>query len=95
MAIGPQCGNPFECDYCDHCWKHVPDYSVYDVASGKKLEMLLLNGILDVKNIPDDFVLGDKKRLDVDSYNKNKVVVDKAAIKSWLDKLEYPLYFLD
>lgn len=95
VSIGSHCDNPFTCDYVDHCWKHIPDYSVYDVTSGKKLEALLDLGIVDVKKIPGDFKLGKLKAIDVDAYKSNKKNVDPKALKDWIGQLKYPLYFLD
>ena len=31
VDIGSRCFTPFECDYRHHCWKHVPEYSVYNI----------------------------------------------------------------
>jgi len=36
--IGARCNNPFECDYKGHCWKEVPEYSVFNVFSAKKAD---------------------------------------------------------
>lgn len=95
VTIGGHCDSPFTCDYVDHCWKHIPDYSVYDVTSGKKLEALLEQGIIEVEKIPDDFKLGKLKAVDVEAYKNNQKVVEVDSLKRWVDELTYPLYFLD
>ncbi len=94
VDIGSHCDNPFKCDYKEHCWSHVPEYSIYDVASGKKLDELLSMGILNARDIPEGFSLG-AKTLAVKSYQDNKVIVDAPTLKEWIQKLEYPLYYLD
>ncbi len=33
IAISSHCFTPFECDYKEHCWKHVPEYSIYNLLS--------------------------------------------------------------
>ena len=40
--IGPHCGSPYPCDFMGHCWKHLPEYSVFDISrlrSEKKFEI--------------------------------------------------------
>ena len=32
VEIGPHCGDPFGCDFMGHCWKDVPEYSVFNVS---------------------------------------------------------------
>ena len=32
IGIGPWCNDPYECDFTCHCWKDVPDNSVFDLA---------------------------------------------------------------
>lgn len=95
VDIGSQCDKPFSCDYKEHCWSHVPEYSIYDVTNGKKLDELLSMGILNAKDIPKDFSLGAKSAVAVQSYRNNSVIVDAPALKKWVQNLEYPLYYLD
>lgn len=95
IDIGGHCFDPFECDYIDYCWRHVPDYSVYDIFRGYKLEQLITEGILDPKEIPDDFDMTERQRIEIQSYQTGTVYADKAAIKDFLGPLTYPLYFLD
>ncbi|MCO4756122.1 MAG: DUF2779 domain-containing protein, partial [Bacteriovoracaceae bacterium] len=92
--VGGHCSSPFSCDYIDHCWEGFPDYSVYDVTSRGKLDNLLEQGIVDVKDIPDGFVGGLKEK-DIQSYKTGKVLADKANLGMWASDIEYPLYFLD
>ena len=42
IEIGAQCSNPYECEFIDHCWKHVPDYSIFNLTGAtmtKKAEL--------------------------------------------------------
>ena len=95
VDIGDHCNCPFECDYIHHCWQHIPEYSVYDVFGGRKREELLLNDIVDIADIPDDFETTDRQFIDIQSFKHNRVHMDKAAIRGFLNTLIYPLYFLD
>ncbi len=75
----------------------VEPYSIYDLFYAKvdslgKLEELEIKKLVD---IPDDFPLTDKQRLQVLTTKTNKEIIKKDEIKSFLSKLEFPLYFLD
>jgi len=95
VSIGARCFAPFECDYRDHCWKHVPDYSVYDVFQKKKAEDLSRQHGVAIEKLPDHIRPGGVKSLDVESYLSGETIIDRANVKGFLDHLQYPLYFLD
>ena len=55
VKILNQCSTPYECAFMEYCWQHVPENSIYDIAGGlpdDKLEMLVDQGILEIKDIP-------------------------------------------
>ena len=95
VDIGDQCTDPFECDYIPYCWQHVPEYSVYDIFSGARLHDLLSAEIMDVADVPDGFDMTDRQSIAVSAYKKNKTHKDTLNIRAFLDRLQYPLYFLD
>ena len=98
IRILKQCNNPYPCDFIDYCWKHVPEQSIYHIGGGlseKKLNMLLDDGILKIKNIPEGIITSKKGLEHYKAIKTSKVRIDKAAIKKELKKLKYPLYFLD
>jgi len=95
VSIGSHCKTPFACDYIPYCWQCVPDYSVYNLFSGRKLESLLVRGILDVAGIPDDFDLTPRQTIEVAAFKQQQVHMDAYRIARFLEKLVYPLYFLD
>jgi uncharacterized protein DUF2779 len=95
-GIGSRCYAPFECDYMHHCWKHVPDYSIYKVYSVTMADEIYSQiGSYDVKDIPSDSFPGGVKGIDVDCYQKNTEYVEEDSIEAFLSDLEYPLYYLD
>ena len=95
LKIGDQCSSPFECNYMDYCWNHIPAYSVYNVLRGTKLENLLAEGIVEIKDIPGDYNVTDRESIAIDSYKNNSVNIDKNGINEFLQSLIYPLYYLD
>ncbi len=85
------CSNPKRCEYLECYCKGVPEmYSVVDKISPKHLLALLNRKILDSKNIQPDILesVGYKPK-------ENFTRIDAIAIKKELEKLKYPLYFLD
>jgi hypothetical protein len=95
IAIGPWCKDPYECDFICHCWKNVPDDSVFELAAkGIDTFDLYHQGIKKLKDIPLNLLKG-KQLQQVQVARSKKTVVDKKALRDFLDTLRYPLYFLD
>ena len=95
--IGPQCYDPYYCDFHGHCWQHVPDYSIFNISrlSADKKWDLYRKGILNFKDIPPDFKLNDSQWQQVVSELKGETHIDKQAVEKFTGSLNYPLYFLD
>ena len=98
VRILKQCNNPHECVFLDYCWQDIPKKSIYNIAGGlkeKKLNMLLDEGIIKIKDIPDGIVTSKAGLRQMRAEKTGEVHIEKDNIKDELDKLEYPLYFLD
>jgi len=95
--IGVHCNSPYGCDFAGHCWKNIPNYSVFNISGlheTKKFE-LYNSGAITFDQIPKDFNLSDNKWMQIDCELENKIVIDKASIQHFLSELKYPLYYLD
>jgi Domain of unknown function(DUF2779) len=93
---GDQCHEPFECPFYDLCNKPVADYSIYELPRAKKLFPILEKmGVGLLKDIPDDFELSQIQKQIVLTNKTRKPVIEKHAIKEYLDLLVYPLAFFD
>jgi hypothetical protein len=97
VDIGTHCNNPYACSFFGHCWQNVPDYSIFNVSrlSSDKKFNLYRQGILDIKDIPDDYPLSDSQQLQVQSEKSGNEIIDIIQIRSFLKDFQYPLYFLD
>ncbi len=97
IDIGQHCSNPYECEFCGHCWAGIPEYSIYDIPRLKweKKEELKDMGILRFRDVPADFPLNDGQLLYLRVEKTRKVVIDKAEISEFIEELEYPLYYID
>lgn len=92
------CYNPYICPSKALCFpESLPEYSIYDVSriSKKNIDSLREMGIVDMRNIPSEFNIAHKQKLQIEATKKNTVILDEKKIIAELDNLEYPLYFLD
>lgn len=97
IEIGPQCTDPYACDFMGHCWQHVPGDSVFDIAGliGPKKWELYRKGILRMVDVPDDFSLNSSQKLQVEGVKRGKSVWKDQKIKDFIRSFHHPLYFLD
>ena len=97
ISIGARCNKPYNCHFQEHCWQDVPEYSVFNIPGMyfDKKEELHGKGIIKLEDIPAKIGLKNKQKEFVDSYNSKTPVINEAGIKMELDRLQYPLYFLD
>ncbi len=97
IDIGPHCGSPYPCDFAGHCWKHIPDYSIFNISNlrEKKKFDLYNRNVINFIDIPADFPLNENQWMQVNSELNNKIIIDKNKISKFLNGLKYPLYFLD
>jgi hypothetical protein len=95
IPIGPWCDDPYECILKDHCWGFLPEHSVFTLNRSRKGFEWFNAGILKLKDIPIDASLTPPQQIQMQALLSGKTHVDRAEIKSFLDTLRYPLYFLD
>ncbi|MBG0786823.1 MAG: DUF2779 domain-containing protein [Anaerolineaceae bacterium] len=90
------CRSPKTCPCPSLCHPNLPEHPIYDLPRiGKKALDLRNQGILDIRSIPADFPLNAKQKQHIQAVQSGQPLVDKAAIRRWLSKLSFPLYFLD
>ena len=100
LATEPQdehCFNPSTCPYPKQCFPNLIDYSIYELGRANKKQYLELIGlgVSLVKDIPDTFASTPKQRLQIQSARTGLPIIDQVALQRELQKLEFPLYFLD
>jgi hypothetical protein len=98
LDIGMYCDDPYTCQFKGHCFSHIPENSVFDVSGlykHKKFD-LYHKGIVSFNDIRDSGIrLSDKAMMQIDSELDDIEIVDREAIKQFVDSLWFPLYFLD
>jgi hypothetical protein len=97
IGIGAQCFDPYDCEFMGHCWKHVPDYSVFDLARARfeKKIGLWKKGIARVQDIPDELGLSSAQEIQVQVAKSGRAHIDLEGIVEMLAELSHPLFFLD
>jgi len=97
VDIGKHCNKPYECDAKAYCWKHIPEYSIFNISrlnTNKKFE-LYRDGIIDFNQITDTATYSLSQQIQIESEQDNKEIINKPAIKEFVNGLTYPLYHLD
>jgi len=97
VDIGPHCSDPYDCDFMGHCWDHVPSPSVFELnrlTTEKKFE-LYRSGVVKLEDIPEDYTLNNRQRIQVDAHISGKKHIDKQEITRFLELLTYPHYYMD
>jgi len=90
------CTKPGACVCPGLCHPGLPEDSIYDIARiGKNALALKKLGILSIKEIPDTFPLSERQRQQVQVVKQKKPLIDTSAIKQAMDKLAFPLHFMD
>ncbi len=96
VEIGSHCSTPFSCDYSHHCWKHVPENSVFELVNGRNKPWDLYHqGILKIEDIPHDYHLTFSQQLQVNGIRNNESYEDFNSITEFLNTWENPLHFFD
>lgn len=97
VKVGPHCDKPHTCPLEDTCWKFLPDKDHIFVlySGGRRAFELMDRGILKVVDISTDISLSYKQGIQVSSHKNGTPHIDKGAIKVFLTRLGYPIYFLD
>ena len=97
IDIGPQCSSPYTCDAMGYCWKHIPDYSIFDISrlkTDRKFE-LYKSGVLNFTDIPNINNFSHSQQLQIKAELEQQEIINKTAIKGFLDSLTYPIYHID
>ena len=100
MDIGTHCSSPYYCDGAEYCWyiqKQIPQYSIFNISrlrSDKKFE-LYRNGIINFCDIPSNMSFSLSQHIQIQSELSQEEIINKEAIKAFLDTITYPVYHLD
>ena len=96
IKIGPHCSTPYPCPLQDKCWAFLPADSVFDLYyGGKKCWRLFQDGVVNLKDIPDHVDLSDHQTIQRTVALTDQPHIDRQALASFLQRLNYPVGYLD
>jgi hypothetical protein len=97
IDIGEHCHNPYTCGFFNYCRKHIPEDSIFDFSGmhlTKKYD-LYRDSIIKLDDVPDDYALSKKNKLQLEVYKSGEPQIQADEIKYFIDDLIYPLHFMD
>ena len=84
VDIGPHCSIPYECDFTNHCWSHIPkEDSVFELVRGAGYK-LYKAGYKHLNDIPVDTQLPASAAMQLAHYRSGEVFIDHDAIREFL-----------
>src|SRR6266404_228191 len=98
---GPCCciykGRASHCTTFTYSNPHVPAYGVHDISRvGKpKLKEMVDAGIFELDKVPTYINLTTNQQNQVNAYQSQEIIINEATIMAELQKLQFPLYFID
>lgn len=91
------CYNPKTCRCMSLCHSNLPAFSIFDIPKLTRIKKqeLLDMGIIQAQDIPDNFKLSYKQMLVKKVAQTDTPVINQKSINHELERLTFPLYFLD
>ena len=93
--IGDKCK---DCPVKPDCWKDIlaEKNNIFTLHRlGKKAYGWHEQGIIKNTEIPSDYSLNDKQKIQIEAEKTGEVYIDKVEVGQFLEQLKYPLYALD
>jgi hypothetical protein len=97
VKIGEQCFSPYNCDFMGNCWKNVPINSIFEITGIKKADLFELyhKGYKTIEQIPEINELDKNVNIHIQAIKRKEALIDKPAVAAFLQKVKYPVYFMD
>ncbi len=95
VSIGPQCEKPRVCSFKEHCWSHLPKYSVFRIPNCRKKWNLYNDGRCDVDDLNErDFGSPPQARA-LKCYQEERQFLDKERVRQLLSLWTFPISYFD
>jgi hypothetical protein len=96
VKIGRQCDNPYICPLKKKCWDFMPENHIFNLYGNKDRALELYDkGILSIDDIPGEYNLSIKQKIQRECASTKKPYVEREKISDFLKSLKKPLYFFD
>ena len=78
-----------DCNFKGYCWKHIPQYSIFDISRlNKEIKWSLYKGrYIEIKDIPIDTKLSNNQKIEIDSYINQTEIIHKMKIREFVNSL--------
>ncbi len=95
VNVGPQCTQPFECEFQSHCWPNDTEYPIAGLGGSKaNLARHVALGCRDIRDVNiHSITAATQRRIHRITSDGQPEVLDEG--RKILETLEYPRYFLD
>jgi hypothetical protein len=95
IDIGPYCASPYECEFKEYCWQHIPEDSVFSLK-GRGINKFdyYYQGMVKLEDLPLD-KLNKAQRFQTEATIKKQDSMNQEGIKTFLESLWYPICHLD
>lgn len=90
-----KCNKFYECGYKCHCWKDVPQYSVFDAFKGALADEVYSKYGADLHNVPAEVREKQMHPGDIEAFLDSADVINKDILRNFTNQLRWPLYYLD
>lgn len=96
IEIGRHCNYPYPCDFIGHCWKHIPENSIFDLCwlSDEQKFKLYEKGILYPKDIPAGFLSDPSQNDKLQAHLKGNIIADNPFINDFINEIQHSPVFL-
>ncbi len=95
IDVGPQCHDPYECPFLDHCTPPGPEYPLSSLIGARKLAAeLQADGYEDLREVPESRVTQAKHLRQLRAIKSGEAELDPAA-GAEMTAFDYPRYYLD
>ena len=93
---GPQCTDPYQCEFFSHCNPEPPEHHISFLPrlSVNKHQALAEMGVSLIHEIPEDFPLSELQARVCASVTTGQMWISE-TLQEELSQLRYPLYFMD
>lgn len=97
IAIGPQCSKPYDCPLQELCWRHIPEDSVFVLNKIRKEKAFgfINGGCVRVQDVPPEQLTAVSHQIVHRCHVENKTHTDRAAIRAFMEQIEFPVHFID
>ena len=95
--LGVNCTKADDCGYWGYCTRELPKPNVFELYNFRRKRAMYEKGLVSFEQLEGEpSITGEMQKRQIDFHLHDRgTYIDKEGIVSFLDKLSYPLYFLD